>query len=172
VGNKIYIWLTVGISLLVLTSPTQAQDEQWLQYHSTREAHRIISDTGTSTLEITSEKPQGVELPQFKSTEPFFAKWSTPMLESGYLWISLDRTHKQGQWDRLFIDSNGDGHLNDEEAVKAYRTEGPHTYFGPVKVVFEGEDGPLTVSSQQKWHRLMPLVRGDLQVFSCMQENA
>ncbi len=29
----------------------------------------------------------------------------------------------------------------------------------------------LTVSRQQKWHRLRLLVRGDLQVFSCMQEN-
>ena len=29
----------------------------------------------------------------------------------------------------------------------------------------------LVVSRQQKWHRLMPLVRGGLQVFSCMQEN-
>ena len=28
-----------------------------------------------------------------------------------------------------------------------------------------------TVSRQQKWHRLTPLVRGCLQVFSCMQEN-
>jgi hypothetical protein len=28
------------------------------------------------------------------------------------------------------------------------------------------------VSRQQKWHRLTPLVRGDLQVFSCMQENS
>jgi hypothetical protein len=27
------------------------------------------------------------------------------------------------------------------------------------------------VSRQQKWHRLRDLVRGRLQVFSCMQEN-
>jgi hypothetical protein len=144
VGNKINIRLAVGISLIVLTSPAQAQDEQWLQYHSTRQAQQIVSDMGSSTLEITSKKPQGVELPQFKSTEPFFAKWSTPMAESGYLWISLDRTHEKGQWDRLFIDSNGNGHLNDETVITAYRTDQNHTYFGPVKVVFEGEDGPLT----------------------------
>ncbi len=66
------------------------------------------------------------------------------MVESGYLWISLDRTQKQGQWDRLFIDSNGNGHLNDETAITAYRTDRYSAYFGPVKVVFEGEDGPLT----------------------------
>jgi len=32
--NKTYMWLTVGISLLVLTSTAVAQEEQWLQYHS------------------------------------------------------------------------------------------------------------------------------------------
>ena len=143
-GNKTYIWLTVGISLLILTSPVPAQDEQWLQYHTEREAQRIVGDMGSSNPKLTSEGPQGVEQPQFKSTEPFFAKWSTPMVETGYLWISLDRTNKQGQWDRLFIDSNGNGHLNDETVITAYRMDQYYAYFGPVKVVFEGEDGPLT----------------------------
>jgi len=34
----------------------------------------------------------------------------------------------------------------------------------------EGEER-RDVSRQQKWHMLRHLVRGDLQVFSCMQEN-
>ena len=142
--NKTCIWLTVGISLLLLTSSAPAQDEQWLQYHSEREAQRIIGDMGWSTPRLTSEIPQGVELPQFKSTEPFFAYWSTPMVEAGYLWMSFDRTNKNGPYDGLFIDSNGNGHLNDETVITAYRTDQAYTYFGPVKVVFQGEDGPLT----------------------------
>ncbi len=142
--NKTYMWLTAGISLLVFTSTTVAQEEQWLQYHSERQAQQIVGDMGTSNPKLTSEKPQGVELPQFKSQQQFFAKWSTPMVESGYLWISLDRTQKQGPWNRLFIDSNGNGRLNDETAITAYRTDRYSAYFGPVKVVFEGEDGPLT----------------------------
>ncbi len=44
--NKTYMWLTVGISLLVLTSTAVAQEEQWLQYHSEREAQRIVGDMG------------------------------------------------------------------------------------------------------------------------------
>jgi hypothetical protein len=107
--SEIYIQIVVGISVLIFTSTTVAQEEQWLQYHSEREAQRIVGDMGTSNPTLTSEKPQGVELPQFKSQQQFFAKWSTPMVESCYLWISLDRTQKQGQW-RLFIDSNGNGH--------------------------------------------------------------
>ena len=142
--NKICTQIVVGISVLILTSAAGAQDEQWLQYHSEREAQRIIGDMASSRLEVTSEKPQDVQLPKFKGTQQFFTKWSTPMVESGQLWIALDRTHEQGQWDRLFIDSNGNGHLNDETAITAYRTDQYYTYFGPVKVVFEGEDGPVT----------------------------
>ena len=142
--DKTYILLTVGISLLVLTSPVGAQDEQWLQYHSEREAERIIGDMTRSNLKLTSEKPQGIELPDFQCKEPFFTSWSTPMVESGQLWIALDRTITQGQWDQLYIDSNVNGHLNDEKPVKAYHTDQYYTNFGPVKVVFEGEDGPLT----------------------------
>ena len=142
--NQTCIWLIIGISLLILTSPAPAQDEQWLQYHSEREAQQIVGDRGWSTPKLTSEMPQGVEIPPFKSTEPFFAKWSTPMVETGYLWISFDRTHKNGPYDRLYIDSNVNGHLNDETVITAYRTDQDYTYFGPVKVVFQGEDGPLT----------------------------
>ena len=142
--NKTYIWLTIGISLLLLTSPTLGQDEQWLQYHTEREADRIIGDMTRLNLKLTSEKPQSVELPDFECEEPFFTNWSTPMVESGQLWVALDRTAGQGRWDQLYIDSNVNGHLNDEKPVKAYRTDQYYTYLGPVKVVFEGEDGPLT----------------------------
>jgi hypothetical protein len=83
-----------------------------------------------------------MELPQFKSEDPIFAKWLTPMAKSGYLWVALDRAHKQGPYDLLYIDSNGNNRLDDETAVTAYRTDQYSAYFGPVKVVFEVEDGP------------------------------
>ena len=138
-----YILLAVGISLLVLTTSAGAQDEQWLQYHSEREAHRIIGGMSSSRT-VTSNKPQDVKLPEFKTQQQFFLDWATPMVKSGRLWIALDRTSEQGKWDRLFIDSNGNGHLDDEDAVTAYRTDRNYTYFGPVKIVFEGEDGPIS----------------------------
>ncbi len=138
-----YILLAVGISLFVLATSAGAQDEQWLQYHSEREAYQIIGGRSTSR-EVTSDKPDNVKLPEFKTKQQFFIEWESPMVKSGRLWIALDRTSEQGQWDRLFIDSNGNGHLDDEEAVKAYRTEQYYTYFGPVKIVFEGDDGPIS----------------------------
>lgn len=151
-GNKIYIQIVAGISVLILTSAAGAQDEQWLQYHSARQAWQIVGDIGTSNPTVVPEKPQGVELPQFNAQQQFFAQWSTPMVESGQLWIALDRTNKQGQWDRLFIDSNGNGHLNDETAITAYRMDQYYTYFGPVKVVFEGEDGSITYHLNFRFH--------------------
>jgi len=66
------------------------------------------------------------------------------MIESGYLWIALDRTHNNGMHDNLYIDSNGNDHLADETPVTQYRMNPDSSYFGPVKVVFEVDDGPVT----------------------------
>jgi hypothetical protein len=66
------------------------------------------------------------------------------MVESGHLWIVLDQVHKQGPYDLLYIDSNANGKLDDENAAKAYRTDQRSAYFGPLKVIFEVEDGPVT----------------------------
>ena len=85
-GNKTCIWLAVGITLLVLTPAARAQDEQWLQYHSEREAHRIVRNMGRSFLLVLSNKPQGVEVSQLKTQKQFFAQWPTRMVESGQLW--------------------------------------------------------------------------------------
>jgi len=141
--NRTFILLAVGICLYVLTLTAGAQDEQWLQYHSEREAQQIMGGMSTSR-KVTSDKPQDVKLPEFKTKQQYFIDWATPMVKSGRLWIALDRTIEQGKWDRLFIDSNGNGHLDDEDAVTAYRTDQNYTYFGPVKIVFEGEDGPIS----------------------------
>ncbi|MHC4569142.1 MAG: hypothetical protein ACYTE3_25705, partial [Planctomycetota bacterium] len=137
------ILLTAGIGLLVFTSTAQSQDEQWLQYHCQREAQRIVGSGGMMAPRIRADKPRGVELPEFKSRQQFFTTWSTPMVPDGKLQVALDQTSERGRWDRLFVDSDGDGHLNDETAVTAYRIEQHYTYFGPVKVVFESEDGPI-----------------------------
>ncbi len=121
-NGKTYICLAVGITILILTSAARAQNEQWLQYHSEREAMQIVGDMTRSNLKLTSERPQGVELPDFKCNKPFFTSWSTPMVDSGIIWIGMDRTGEKGRWDQLYIDSNVNGHLNDETAIKAHRT--------------------------------------------------
>ena len=141
---RIYIQFAVGIGLLILVSQVPAQQEQWLQYHSSREVGQMLGEAGSQTIELSTEQPAGVKLPQFKGNKQLFAKWPTPMVKSGWLWIALDRTHEQGPYDSLYIDSNGNGGLDDETAAAAYRTDQQSAYFGPVKVIFEVEDGPVT----------------------------
>ncbi len=141
--QRMYILLTAGTGLLICASAAQSQDEQWLQYHCRREAQRIVGNMGTAGPRLSTDKPQGVQLPKFDSEQQYFAKWETPMVPGGHLWIALDGTKEHGRPDKLYIDSNGNGHLNDETAVKAYRIEQYYTYFGPLKVVFQCEDGPI-----------------------------
>lgn len=142
--ERICIQLAIGICLLILVSQVQAQQEQWLQYHCSRDAGQILRGMGSKLLEPTTEKPTGVKLPQFKGRNQLFAMWQTPMVKSGHLWIALDRTHEQGPYDLLYIDSNGNGHLDDETVEVPYRTDQSSTNFGLVKVIFEVEDGPVT----------------------------
>ena len=113
--NKICIQIVVGISLLILTSVAGAQDEQWLQYHSERQAWRIVGDMEVSNPKVVSDEPDGIELPDFTCDEPFFALWSTPMVGAGGLWMAFDRQNKQGQpYDLLYIDQNVNGTFNDK----------------------------------------------------------
>ena len=121
-----------------------AQDEQWLQYHSAREVSLAGFGTNTKLLEIIEEKPTNVKLPEFKGENPLFVKWQTPMVESGFLWVALDKTKENGIYDSLYIDSDADENLDDETALEPYRITQSYVYFGPVKVVFEIDDGPVS----------------------------
>jgi hypothetical protein len=143
-NKKLISCLAMVIMTLFGISIAAAQDEQWLQYYSARQARQIIGDMGSQHLEISSGKPTGAELPEFKDEAVLFTRWSSPLVKEGYRLIALDRTQKHGPYDRLYIDSDGDGHLNDETAVSAYHTEQYSSLFGPVRIVFEVEDGPVT----------------------------
>ena len=62
---------------------------------------------------------------------------------SGGRWLCLDRTRKSGPYDRLFIDTTGNGRLDDKTPVPA-RLDSYNAIFPPTPVVFKGEDGPVT----------------------------
>ncbi len=151
--TKINIWLAVGISLLVLTSLAAAQEQQWLQYHSSRESWQFLGDINASYPEVVSDKPEGIELPDFKCDERFFARWPTPMVAGGGLWMAFDRKSKAGPHDLLYIDINGNGSLADESALEAYERDERNAKFEPVKILFDGEDGPITYHLNVKFYR-------------------
>jgi len=138
------ILVTVIIASGLFASAAWGQQEQWLGYRSMREARQVIGDMRLQGIEVSADRPEGVELPEFLAEEVFFGKWSSPMAKNEHLWIALDKSNKDGMYNRLFIDSDGDGSLSDEQPQEAYRTDSRSSYFGPVKVVFEGEDGPVS----------------------------
>lgn len=128
----------------LLSSVAVAQDEQWLQYRWSREARQIVGDMSSVYQQVSSSRPQGVGLPEFESEQPVFLEWKTPMAASGSVWLAFDRSTPGGQYDRLYIDANADGDLSDEQAQEPHRRESGRSFFGPLKIVFDTEDGPVT----------------------------
>ena len=133
-SGKPYFRLILAVCLLIITSASVGQEEQRLQYQSSRNAQSILQGLSNQRLKLISEKPEGVTLPDFKKEKPLFYKWQSPMTKNGYLLIAADCNQIDGAHDLLYIDSNGDGNLKDEKAIDAYRAERQHSYFGPVKV--------------------------------------
>ena len=142
--SRIHTVLIMGTILFFTVTQATAQEEQWLQYHSAREIYSVKDGLDLQSLALSTEKPIGIGLPAFRGESPYFAKWATPMSRAGYVWIALDRRHKQGPYNELYIDTNGNGHLSDETVMTAYRMDQNDAFFGPVKVLFEIEDGPVT----------------------------
>jgi hypothetical protein len=146
------VWIWMLCLLLLPALAVHAQEEQWLQYRHTREASEITGEYCSQTVKIIKTKPVDVSLPKFINEKPVFAKWNTPMVETGFVWIALDRTNASGRYNRLYVDTDCDGDLSDEKAVEPYRTSSSESYFGSVKLVFKGEDGPLTYHADMRYY--------------------
>jgi hypothetical protein len=121
---------------MLLAGGAFAQSEQWLQYHTGTEGRAYHQ------LTLTTNAPDGVALPKLNA-RPYFARWLTPMDPAGGRWLCLDRSRKSGPYDRLFIDSSGNGRLDDKTPVLA-RLDSYMAYYPATPVVFKGEDGPIT----------------------------
>ena len=131
-------WETVAVlAVAVLATTACAQTELWLQYHTSRDGE------GYRWLELTTNPPAGLALPKLNAP-PYFARWTTPLDAKGGRWICFDRTRKSGPSNRLYIDRNGDDRLDDEEPMDAARLDQYSATFEPARLVFKGEDGPLT----------------------------
>ena len=124
---------------MLVAGTAWAQSEQWLEYHTSNEGR------GYSQVKLTTNPPPNVALPALNPLNgtPYFAEWKTPMDPAGKRWICLDRTRKSGPYNRLFIDSNGNGRLDDETPVMA-RVDSNFGYFPANPLIFKGEDGPIT----------------------------
>ena len=146
-------------------------DSRWLRYafahvHDVHELlglqRHVVGDRSGARIEAQVEPPAQVGLPKFISATPVFGKWITPRVRQGHLWAAVERTRKDGPYDRLFIDTNGDGSLADEDAVTALvypRGKGPSSFF-LARVLLEGEGGRttyhLSVSVKNKLQKGLP----------------
>jgi hypothetical protein len=149
----------ISFVVVSVTSFAWAQQEQRLQYKFAAKAGEIVGNNRRPpSPRLSSDPPKGVELPKFEGEGQVFTKWPTPMAKNGFLWIALDRSQTDGPLDRLFIDSNGNGHLDDEVAVKPNRIEESYLYFGPVEVILQGEDGPIAYHFNFEGLKSSPLI--------------
>jgi hypothetical protein len=121
-----------------------AQDEQWLQYRSSQDASAVVGGIGRTEIKLSTTVPPDLSVPKFKDSKPLYGKWMTPMAKAGFLWLALERSTSKGSYDRLIIDTNANGRLDDETSIKAYRSDPDQARFGPVKVVLQGDDGPVS----------------------------
>jgi len=128
--------LKLMLAGMLVAGTAWAQSEQWLEYHTSNDGRAYHQ------IEVTTNAPPGVALPKLNGT-PYFARWKTPMDPAGGRWLCFDRTRKSGPYDRLFIDSTGNGRLDDKTPVRA-GLDSNEALFPATPVVFKGEDGPIT----------------------------
>lgn len=93
-------------------------------------------------LETGETVPKALSLPESPALSLYFAKWVTPMVKEGFLWMAVGRSSADSAYDTLYIDANCNGSLADETAVKAYQAQPYETLFGPVKVTFPNAEDP------------------------------
>ena len=122
--------------LLAAAGTAWAQSEQWLEYHTSNDGRAYHQ------LELTTNPPPGVALPKLNAP-PYFARWKTPMDPAGGRWLCFDRSASPVLTTALFIDSTGNGRLDDKTPVTA-RLDSNEAFFPATPVVFKGEDGPIT----------------------------
>ena len=134
------VFLIWGLGGIFSASQASAEGEQWLRYNygpDTRQAGASMH-----SLKATKDRPAGVALPDFNDSQPMFAVWESPMAKGGKVHIAMDRSVKEKGFNLLYIDSDCDGSLKDETAVKTNSKDEYYNTFGPVKVLLEGDDGP------------------------------
>lgn len=135
----------VFVSCFVMLSAFGLAEVQWLRYHTSTNPRDELNTQGNQYYrQFENVRPEGVRCPEFKSDKPLFIKWNTPMDERGFRWIAMDRSATSGLYDLFYIDSNGNGHLDDEKPYQGRIGDQYRKTFDPIAVYFKGEDGPVT----------------------------
>lgn len=105
--------------MILTVTAAQAQDVQRLQYGTDAQLERSLGVYSEVRVRAEPSPPAGLTVPTFTGARPLFAKWMTPRVPAGHLWLALDQSAKDGAYDRLYVDTNADGSLADETPVAA-----------------------------------------------------
>ena len=116
---------------------------QWLNYCTSDSARDILSGS-TRNVELSSTKPDGLQLPELKCDSPRFAKWSHKMADEKPRQIILDRQKKYGKYDIMYFDSNGDGAITADEQYTGKPRDEYNVYYYGIPAYFETTDGQVT----------------------------
>ena len=138
---KRVLLLVAFVASLAAAVPARAADEQWLRYTSSPDYREIGYGSSYLPAVVLDAAPEGVSLPAFAGKFQTCAKWETPMVDAGFIYMALDGADDKTV-STLYIDTDCDGSLADEKPVKADNV-GYGTQFGPIKVDFPGYDGPI-----------------------------
>jgi hypothetical protein len=119
------------------------------------QTYPVIGGHGRCVGKIRDQAPGNLELPKFNTDKPLFCLWKASLGEAKHpdgnargAWLALDCSRKGGPYDLLYIDSDFDGSLADEQPIKAekqpegYPPEYAVSKFIPVKVVLPWKTGP------------------------------
>lgn len=117
-----------------------------LKYRWSDRGGPVLEGKQWQRIQMSADRPPDVDLPDPGYGASLWGKWSSPAVKSGYRWIVLTRAYARGQYDRLVMDTDGDGRLDDETVVAAYTSSQPseHSYltaFGPIQAALDRSSG-------------------------------
>ena len=80
-SKKAILMQTLVVLIVSISTFAQSQEKQLLQYCKSTEIHKLMGAFGCKSLEVTSEQPEGLNLPELENKHPLFAKWTSPLVE-------------------------------------------------------------------------------------------
>jgi len=143
-ANRVRI-VSAILAAAFLSSAASAAEEQWLRYRTSAEPYRYDIAVKPQILEVLAEAPQGLKAPESAGFDARFARWKTPMAKNGVL-LMLSRSKQDGAYDRLYVDTTGEGNFAGAAAIKPNKQSPDSTSvtFGPFRIALAGEDGAIT----------------------------
>ena len=111
--------LCLCVFVVSISSPASGESpaaEQWLQYRFAANPWQYQVETGPQMMSVVTEAP-GLALPDSEGADRCFAKWQAPLAKDGFVWAMFERSPKAQQHDTLYIDSDCDGAIDDEQPV-------------------------------------------------------